>query len=164
MAADVVSASTEFVIFATGPVQTSTLETSYKPIASLDHSDLEFLVSAYQDTYIDLNIQLYIRSKLSKADGTDLEFTDITCVANNSLHSLFEQCNISLNGVTITHAADLYYYRSYLETLLSYVNEAAESHQINAFWYRDKGICEFVILRRRSPTLRTRASSRDWTG
>ena len=45
MAADVVSASIGFDIIATKPVQTSTLETTetaYKPIASLDQSDLEF--------------------------------------------------------------------------------------------------------------------------
>ena len=59
MAADVVSASTEFDIFATKSVQTSTLETTettYNPIASLDQSDLKFLLSATHDTYIDLNI------------------------------------------------------------------------------------------------------------
>ncbi len=110
MAADVVSASTEFTIFATRPVQTSTLvtlETSYKPIAALDQSDLEFLVPADQDTYSDLNIQLYIRGKVTKADGTVLELTDTTCVANHLLHSLLEQCNVSLNGVTVTHSAEL---------------------------------------------------------
>ena len=81
MAADVVSASTEFNIFATRPVQSSTLETTaYKPIASLDQSDLEFPIPAYHDTYIDLNIQLYIRRKLTKADGTELEITDHTSV------------------------------------------------------------------------------------
>ena len=60
-------------------------------------------------------------------------------MANNLLHTLFEQCNVSLNGVTITHSADLYHYRAYLETLLTYGNEAAESHLTNAFWYRDTG-------------------------
>ena len=139
---DIVSASTEVEIFATRPVQSSTLETleaSYKPFAALDQNDLEFLVPANQDSYIDLSIQLYIRGKLTKADGTDLELTDITCVANNLLHSLFEQCNISLNGFTVTHSADLYYCRAYLETLLSYGNEAAKSHLTNAFWYRNTG-------------------------
>ena len=142
MAADVVSASTEFDIFATRPVQYSTIETietAYKPIASFDQSDLEILIPADHDTYIDLNNQLYIRGKLTQAEGTDLEVTDNTCVANNLLHSLFEECNISLNGVTITHAADLYYYRAYLEMLLSYGNEAADSHLRKAFWYRDTG-------------------------
>ena len=49
MASDVVSASTEFDIFGTKPVQTWTLETTetaYKPIVSLDQSDLEFLIIA----------------------------------------------------------------------------------------------------------------------
>ena len=64
MAADVVSGSTEFDIFATKPVQTSTLETietAFKPIASLEQSDLEFQIPADHDTYIDLNIKLHIR-------------------------------------------------------------------------------------------------------
>ena len=34
---------------------------------------------------------------------------------------------------------DLYYYRAYLGTFLSYGNEAAEFHLTNAFWYRDTG-------------------------
>ena len=85
------SASTEFDIFATRPVQSSTRETSYKPIVSLDQSDFEFLVPADQDTYNDLNIQLFIRGKLTKAGGKDMEPTDTTCVANKLLHSLFEQ-------------------------------------------------------------------------
>ena len=69
MAADVVSACTEFDIFVSKPVQTSTLETTeaaYKLTASLDHSDLEFLIPADHDTYIVLIIQLYIRGKLTK--------------------------------------------------------------------------------------------------
>ena len=81
MAADVVSASTDFEIFITRLVQTSTLEkleTSYKPIDALDQSDLEFLVPADQETYIDLNIQLNIRGKLTKVDGMDVELPDTT--------------------------------------------------------------------------------------
>ena len=91
MAADVVSAISEFDMFATRPVQSSTIETietAYKPIASLDQSDFEFLIPADHDTYIDLNIQLYIRGKLTQADGKDLELTDVTCVANNLLHTI----------------------------------------------------------------------------
>jgi hypothetical protein len=54
-----------------------------------------------------------------KADGTELEASDHTAVTNNFLHSLFSQCTITLNGVTITPAAGLYGYRAYLETLLT---------------------------------------------
>ena len=142
MASDAVSASTELDIFATKAVQTLTLEmteTAYKPIASLDQSDLEFLIPADHDTYIDLNIHLYIRGKLIKTDGAELENPDHTTVTNNFLHSIFSQCSITRNGITITPATDLYKYRAYLETLLTYVSDAADSHLTKAFWYLDKG-------------------------
>jgi len=66
------TASIVFDIFARKLVQTSTLEateTAYKPIASVDQSDLGFLIPADYDTYVGLNIHLYFRGKLTKADG-----------------------------------------------------------------------------------------------
>jgi len=73
---------------------------TYKPIASVEQSDLEFLIPADNDTYVDLNIKLYIRGKLTKADDTNLDNTDFSAGTNNFLHPLFSQCRISLNGVT----------------------------------------------------------------
>jgi hypothetical protein len=69
-----------------------TIETIFRPIASVDQSDLEFLIPAEHDTYIDLNIRLYVRGKLTTADGKDLDSTDFTATENNLLHSLFTQC------------------------------------------------------------------------
>ena len=43
----------------------------------------------------------------------------------------------SLNGTQITQATELYYYRAYLETLLTYGSDAAESHLKNALWHLD---------------------------
>jgi hypothetical protein len=89
MSVETASASTEFNIFGQRPVQTSTLETteiSYKSIASVDQSDLEFLISSDYDTYIDLNIHLNVRGKVLKADGTELDATDHTAVTNNFLN------------------------------------------------------------------------------
>jgi hypothetical protein len=94
--------STEFDVFAQKPVQEAVLdktETSYKPIASVDMSDLEFVIPGDNDTYLDPDIKIFIRGKLTKGDGTDLDATDFTAGTNNFLHSLFSQCNISLNGV-----------------------------------------------------------------
>ena len=81
------SVSSEFDIFASSVLETT--EIKYKPIASVDQSDLEFLIPGGNDTYIDLDIKLYIRGKLTKAEGTALDNTDFTAVTNNSLHSLF---------------------------------------------------------------------------
>ena len=109
-------ASSEFDIFARKPVQESILETLdvvYKPIASIDQSDLEFLIPADNETYIDPDINLYVRGKLTKFDGTILDEKDFTSVTNNFLHSLFSQCTVSLNGTTITQSTELYNYRSF---------------------------------------------------
>ena len=136
------TASSEFDIFEPKPVQSAVLGTTeviYKPTAGVEPSDLEFVVPADNDTYIDTNIHLYVRGKLTKADGTNLDATDFTAGTSNLLHSLFSQCNIALNGTTITPATDLYNYRSYFETILTYGSDAAVSHLTNAFWYLDDG-------------------------
>ena len=52
MSAETVSLSSEFDIFVTRPAHTSTLETTQtadKPIASVDQSDLEFLIHKDHD-------------------------------------------------------------------------------------------------------------------
>ena len=142
MAAEALSVSSEFDIFAHKPVQTSvqeTIETIYRPVASVDQSDLEFVIPADNDTYIDLNIRLFVRGKLTAQDGKDLDATDFTGVTNNLLHSLFSQCSITLNGTSITQSTDLYQYRAYLETLLTYGTDAATSHLTNTYWYVDNG-------------------------
>ena len=156
MAAEAFSVSSQFDIFAQKPLQTSvqeTIETIYRSIASVDQSDLEFLIPAEHDMYIDLNIKLYVRGKLTTADGKDLDSTDFTATANNLLHSLFTQCSITLNG-TITPTSDLYQYRSYLEKLLTYGRDASTSHLTNSFWYLDSGdlqTCEPTVA---DPTIR----------
>ena len=53
---DLAFVSSEFDIFARKPVQLAMQETNvvhYKPIASVDQSDLEFLIPADYGTYVD---------------------------------------------------------------------------------------------------------------
>jgi hypothetical protein len=102
-------------------------------------SDLEFLIPADNDTYFDLDIKLNVCGKLTKGDGTVLDATDFTAGTNNFLHSPFSQCNITLNGVLVTPASELYNYRHYIENLLTYGSEAAQTHLTNAYWYMDDG-------------------------
>ena len=41
--------------------------------------------------------------------------------------------------MSITQSKELYQYHSYHETVLTYGNDAADSHPTNPFWYLDKG-------------------------
>ena len=75
--------STEFEIFAPRPVQSSvlgTIEVPHKPLAGVEQSDLKFLVPAENDTYIDTNIKMFVRGKLTKPNGADLNASDFTAV------------------------------------------------------------------------------------
>ena len=47
-------------------------ETMYKPIASIDQTDNEFLIPEDSETYIDLELKIFINGKLMKEDGTNL--------------------------------------------------------------------------------------------
>jgi len=143
----------EFDIFARKPVQHAIHETNvvvYKHTASIDQSDLKFLIPADYDTYVDSDIKIYTRGKFTKADGTVLDATDHTAGKNNFLHSLFSRCVIALNGVNITQSGELYNYTVYLETLLSYGTDAAIPHLTNSYWYKDIGDMMPCDLRKQS--------------
>jgi hypothetical protein len=123
MSGEVEFVRSESDIFVQPPVQSSILGTDVvhiKPIASVDQNNLEFLVPGDNETYIDQDIKLFVRGKIIDADGKDLDAKDFTAGTNNFLNSLFSQSSISLNGVNITPSSELYPYRSYLETLLTY--------------------------------------------
>ena len=141
---------TEFDLFGRKAKQDSCLETTeviYKPIASVDQKDIESLVPGNSETYFDLNLKLFIRGNIIKRDGTKLAETDYTAGVNNLLHSLFSQCTISLNDTQITQASELYCCRAYLETLLTYGTDPAESHLRMAFWEQDGGTSRPVTVR-----------------
>jgi len=81
-----VSLSSEWDIFAPKPIQAFVVEATevtFEPIASAEQSDVEFLIPSDSDTYVDLNVKLYIRGKVTKADCRNLGNTDFTAVTNN---------------------------------------------------------------------------------
>jgi len=142
MSGDVEFICTEFDIFAKKSLQSAILETHVvqnKPIATADQNDIKFFIPGDSDSYIDLDIKLYVKGRLLGDDGKDLDTSDFTAGTSNFFNSLFSQCSISLNGVNITPASELYPYRSYMQTLLTYCSDAANSHLTNPFWYLDEG-------------------------
>jgi hypothetical protein len=70
----------------------------YKPLAPVEQNDLEFLIPGNTDTYIDLDIKIYVRGKMVSSSGKDVDLTDTTAVANNLLHSLFIQSSVMLTA------------------------------------------------------------------
>ena len=133
----------ELDLFSVPPTQTSVEQGTlieYHPVSSLsDGAPIEFDVSASGDDYIDLtNSQLYVRAKITKADGSAIAQDEKVGPVNNLLHSLFSQIDISLNGTQITDSNNTYAYRAYIEDVLSYGGEAKNSHLTCALFYKDE--------------------------
>ena len=73
MAAEALSVSSvrHFCTKTSTDVSAGTKQTIFRPIASVDQRDLEFFIPAEHDSYIDFNVRLYVRGKLTTTDGKD---------------------------------------------------------------------------------------------
>ena len=133
----------ELDIFSVPPTQTS-IESGnyveYNPISSInDGSPIEFVISGSGQDYIDLaNTQLYVKLDVRKADNTPIVAADQVGPINLLLHSLFSEVDVKLNDVLITSTNNMYAYRAYLETLLSYGSDAKSSHLSSALYCKDE--------------------------
>jgi len=133
----------ELDLFSVPPTQTSMEQGSwieYHPLTTVtDGSPIEFDIGASGEDYIDFaNTMLYVRVKVTAADGANLAADSRIAPVNLFLHSLFSQVDISLNGTLITASTNTYPYRAMLETLLSYGEDAKSSQLTSALYYKDK--------------------------
>ena len=81
---------------------------------------------------------MHVRAKITKADGSALAAADDNLVApvNLFLQALFSEVDISLNGILVSTSTNTYPYRAYLETLLSYGQDAKNSQLANELFYK----------------------------
>ena len=68
----------------------------HQPLTALDAGGpIEFLIPGSGDDYLDLSsVRLYVRARVVKGNGTDLEDASTAAPVNNWLHSLFCQVDV----------------------------------------------------------------------
>lgn len=134
---------TELDLFFVPPTQTG-IETGqtvdFHPLTNIsENGPIEFLVSGAGTEYMDLaRTQLYVKAKITKADGTALDPDTKVGPVNLLLNSLFIQVDVSLNGKLVSSATNLNPFRGILETILSYGPAAKRSQLTAAMFYKDK--------------------------
>ena len=114
--------------------------TEHYPLSSLNNTaPIEFVIPAQTEKWTDINQSyLYLKLKVLKADGTNLEADAETSTVNNFFHSLFSSIDLYLNNKLVTNSADTYPYRAYIENLLSYSTDCKSSHlSALELWYPD---------------------------
>ena len=132
----------ELDLFSVPPTQTS-IEAGtycdYHPLTSVvDGGPIEFDVAGNGESYLDLsNTYLYVKAKVTRPNGNDLEDANVVAPVNNFLHSLFSQVDIALNGTQITSATNTYPYRAMIESLLSYGTDAKKTQLTSALFFKD---------------------------
>ena len=93
-----------------------------------DSGPVEFDVSGTGEEYLDLaRTQLFVKARITKANGNALDPNAEVGSVNLFLQSLFSQVDVSLNERLISPSTNTYPYRAMIETLLNYGEDAKTS-------------------------------------
>lgn len=109
----------------------------YRPVSQLNgESPIEFNISGAGAAYTDLSrTYLHIRARITKQGLPALD-EDVTPV-NLWLHSLFTQCDVTLQQKMLYNSGRFYAYKSYIETLLKYKSDNAKALAAEMFYKDD---------------------------
>lgn len=130
-------------LFTVPPTQRSVIEgytQEFRPISSLDSYDapIEFSIPASGTEYLDLShTRIRIRVQILTEKGEAVGEKSNVAPINNFAHSLFSSVQILLNNKSITSHGVNYSYRSILENILNYGNEAKSTHLTSSLYYKD---------------------------
>ena len=75
-------------------------------------------------------------AKITKADGTNIDANSAGPI-NLTLHSMFKEIAVELNGRNIGDTSQLYAYRSFIETALNFSKETQETRLLCEGWTKD---------------------------
>lgn len=107
------------------------------PVSSLSLGPIEFDVPA-SPMYTDLSeTRLYLRAKVVKVNGENVDPGVQIVPCNMLLHALFSRVDVYLNGQMITQSTNTYPWKAGIETILNFGKEAKESQLRSIFYYKD---------------------------
>ena len=110
----------------------------YAPLETIQPGmAIEFTVKGANDLYLDLNnSRLHVLAKITKEDGTNIDANTATPI-NLTLHSMFREIGLKLNGRNLGDTSQLFPYRSHLESLFNFCKETQETRLLCEGWTKD---------------------------
>ena len=100
----------------------------HSPVVLGNISPLELEINTGTE-YLDITGSYFsVEPQLKKSDGTAKANGDTIQSGQNLIHSMIKQCTVHVNGVLVSPQNDTSAYKTYLETLMNYDNEDAETH------------------------------------
>lgn len=132
----------ELALFDLPPTQVAVTDVYYEEVRPISQvsgdSPIEFRISGQNSMdYLDLKgSQMYVKLKVKKADGSNLESGELTGPVNLFLQSMFSTTEITLqNKATIT--CNYNPYRAMIQTLLKYGRDASNSQLLSQLFIKD---------------------------
>ena len=99
---------------------------------------IDFMIKGVDGYYLDLeHCDLYVRAKITKANGANMDNNLKAGPTNLTLHSLFQEIIPTLGTTQANEPSNMYQYRSYMETVLNYSQETQETRLLTEGWVKD---------------------------
>jgi len=103
-----------------------------------DANIIEFQIQGSGDQYIDLaRTKLYLKIKVTDNANAALAAGVKVAPLDNTIASLFSQCDIFLNNKLVTSSNNMYTHRAYIEQVLTYSADTAHNQLSAQLFYRD---------------------------
>ncbi|KAI4878396.1 hypothetical protein NFI96_006326 [Prochilodus magdalenae] len=132
----------ELDLFTVPLTQTAIEKNTYVEIPPLsaisDTGPLEFFIAGHGEDYTDLNnTLLYLRLKITKPDGSDIDDGAAVGLINYPGATLFSQVDVSIGDRLISQSSSTYPYRSIIECLANYGRDTLETVFSAGLFYLD---------------------------
>ena len=110
----------------------------YAPLATIQLGMvIEFTDKTANDLYFDLtNSRLHVLAKITKADGTNID-ANTAAPINLTLHLMFHEIGLKLNGRNVGDSNQLYLYSLHVETLLNFCKDTQQTRLLCEGWTKD---------------------------
>ncbi|XP_053534212.1 uncharacterized protein F54H12.2-like [Ictalurus punctatus] len=133
---------TELDLFTVPLTQTVIEKNTYievPPLSAISEtSPLEFFIAGTGEDYVDLNNTLvFLRLKITNADGTDIADGAPVGLINYAGSTIFSQVDVSLGDRLISQSSNTYPYRCIIECLTNYGKDALETLFSAGLFYKD---------------------------
>lgn len=130
------------MIFNPLPVQTdirSAKDVDYHPRNAENTGPLEFVIPGSGDEYIDVNnIEINIKFKILKADGTVIAAADEVGLNNLPIATIFRDVTLHIGDRQIEGGQQDYAHKAYFHNVMQFHPAAQKSHMKTLGWYRDE--------------------------
>ena len=98
------------------------------PVGPVDGANIEFNIQTDRHVYVDLqNIFLEVTYKVVVDNNKNLDEEDVVYMANNTLHSLFSNVDVSLNNELVSSSNGHYAHKAMIQTEISHTRSTKEA-------------------------------------